>query len=163
MQQLSFPKPLLSRDLVGRARELEQLGGALHRAAAGRPQFVLLSGESGVGKTRLCRAFLRQSRVQHSLFFWGRALPQDQAVPFGLFLDALRRSFDHSASPLLLPDQSLMPSFAFLVHLLPELAGHFPGLATSSQDGLLAPTLRQPCGGQGGIQPSGSDHRWFPG
>jgi predicted ATPase len=90
MEQRSSPKPLLSRDLVGRARELEQLGESLHRAAAGRPQFVLLSGEAGVGKTRLCRAFLEQSREEHSIFFWGSALPQDQEIPLGLFLDAFR-------------------------------------------------------------------------
>jgi DNA-binding CsgD family transcriptional regulator len=143
MQQISTPKPLLSRDLVGRECELEQLGEALHRAKAGHPQFVLLSGESGVGKTRLCRAFLHQSREQHPLFFWGRALPQDQVVPFGPFLDAFRRSFDGSASPLLLPDQSLMPSFVFLLHLLPELAGRFPDLVTSILDDLLAPARRQ--------------------
>src|SRR5690242_8573746 len=122
MQQFSSFKPLLARDLVGRACELEQLSQALHHAAAGRPQFVLLSGESGVGRTRLCREFLDQSREQHLLFFWGRGLPQDQAVPFSLFLDAFRRSFEGSASPLLLPDQSLVPSFVFLVQLLPELA-----------------------------------------
>jgi DNA-binding CsgD family transcriptional regulator len=144
MQQMSPPRPLLARELVGRAGELEQLGEALHRAAAGHPQFVLLSGESGVGKTQLCRAFLDQSQEQLPLFFWGRALPQDQAVPLGPFLDAFRRSFDRSASPFLLPDQSLMPSFAFLVHLLPELAGRFPELATSTQDELPAPARRQP-------------------
>src|SRR5712691_10519442 len=144
MQELSSPKPLLSRDLVGRERELEQLSQALHRAAAGRPQFVLLSGESGVGKTRLCRAFLQQSREQHTLFFWGRALLQDQVVPFGLFFDAFRRSIDLSASPLLLPDQSVVPSFAFLLHLLPELAARFPGHAKSIQDDLPAPAQWQP-------------------
>src|SRR6266699_1044393 len=143
MQQISTPTPLLSRDLVGRERELDQLGEALHRAAAGHPQFVLLSGESGVGKTRLCRAFLHLSREQHPLFFWGRALHQDQAVPLGPFLDAFRRSFDRSASPLLLQDESLVPSFAFLLHLLPELAGRFPALATSMLDDLPAPARRQ--------------------
>jgi len=143
MQHISSTMPLLSRDLVGRAGELEHLGEALHRATAGRPQFVLLSGESGVGKTRLCRAFLDQVREQHPLFFWGRALPQDQVVPFGPFLDAFRRSFDGSASPFLLPDQSLIPSFAFLLQLLPELTGRFPELATSMQDELPTSARRQ--------------------
>jgi predicted ATPase len=143
MQQLSSPKPLLSRDLVGRVRELEQLDEALHRAATGRPQFVMLSGESGVGKTRLCREFLQHSREQRTLFIWGRALPQDQTVPLGLFLDAFRRSMDGSDSPLLLPDQSLVPSFAFLLYLLPELAERFPDLATSMHDEQATPGRRQ--------------------
>jgi predicted ATPase len=123
MQQTLPIKPLLCRDLVGRERELEQLSEALHRATSGCTQFVLLSSEAGLGKTRLCRAFVQSKQVHPALRFWGRALPQGQAIPFGPFLDAFRRSLDSSASPLLLPDQSLVPSFAFLVHLLPELTG----------------------------------------
>src|SRR6266496_5380148 len=143
MQHTLPIQPLLCRDLVSRERELEQLSEAWHRATSGCTQFVLLSSEAGLGKTRLCRAFFQSKQVHPALRFWGRALPQSQAIPFGPFLDAFRRSLDSSASPLLLPDQSLVPSFAFLVHLLPELAGRFPDLATSRQDDLPAPAWRQ--------------------
>jgi Cdc6-like AAA superfamily ATPase len=39
--------------MVGRAAELEALLAAYSRAAAGSPQVVLISGEVGIGKTRL--------------------------------------------------------------------------------------------------------------
>lgn len=46
-----------SPDFVGRARELAQLTEVLEAAAAGEPGFVLIGGESGVGKSRLVTEF----------------------------------------------------------------------------------------------------------
>jgi DNA-binding CsgD family transcriptional regulator len=43
---------------VGRVPELEILAGELEIARSGRPRFLLLTGESGVGKTRLIHQFL---------------------------------------------------------------------------------------------------------
>src|SRR5205807_2925149 len=47
--------PMASRavDLVGRRAELSWLRERLRLAAQGSPQCVLLSGEAGIGKTRL--------------------------------------------------------------------------------------------------------------
>jgi predicted ATPase len=45
--------------LVERATQLKNLALALDRAAQGRGQTVLLSGEAGIGKTSLLRAFAR--------------------------------------------------------------------------------------------------------
>src|SRR5688572_2567020 len=44
--------------LVGRTRELAQLGELLRRAASGRPTVVALGGDAGSGKTRLLQEFL---------------------------------------------------------------------------------------------------------
>src|SRR4051812_28205282 len=41
------------RPFVGRARELEELRASLDDAAAGRGRLVLVTGEPGIGKTRL--------------------------------------------------------------------------------------------------------------
>ena len=46
--------------LVGRARELEVLTAAWRRASAGQGATVLLSGEPGVGKSRLLHEFLHR-------------------------------------------------------------------------------------------------------
>jgi eukaryotic-like serine/threonine-protein kinase len=45
--------------LVGRAAELEQLMSAYAEAMAGRPQVVLVRGDSGIGKTALVEHFVR--------------------------------------------------------------------------------------------------------
>ncbi len=53
-----------SSGLVGRGHELQVLRERLERAAEGRGGLVLLSGETGVGKTRLVGEFLEEARCQ---------------------------------------------------------------------------------------------------
>src|SRR5712691_1590107 len=43
-----------SAPLIGRRLQWQQLQAAWHKAAEGHPHLVLLSGEAGIGKTRLC-------------------------------------------------------------------------------------------------------------
>src|SRR5579862_9814223 len=43
---------------VGRAAEVELLGGSLASAAAGRAQVILIEGPAGVGKTALVEQFV---------------------------------------------------------------------------------------------------------
>ncbi|MGH2917368.1 MAG: ATP-binding protein, partial [Solirubrobacteraceae bacterium] len=50
-----------SPTLVGRVRELEQLDGALAGAFDGRGGLALLTGEPGIGKTTLARAFAERA------------------------------------------------------------------------------------------------------
>ncbi|HEX6797587.1 MAG TPA: AAA family ATPase [Ktedonobacterales bacterium] len=47
-----------SATLIGRQRTWERLYEAWHRAAAGEPGFVLLTGEAGIGKSRLAEELL---------------------------------------------------------------------------------------------------------
>jgi hypothetical protein len=55
----SAPAPLLATaPLVVRAYEWARLEEAWQQALAGRPHFVLLSGEAGIGKTRLAEELL---------------------------------------------------------------------------------------------------------
>src|SRR6266705_1005043 len=120
-------KPLLCHELVGRDQELQELGEALLRATAGRPQLVILAGEAGLGKTKLCRVFMEASQGQRTLVLLGQAILQDQTMPFGPFLDAFRRYFETPAGTLLLHDRTLQANFAFLQRLLPQLAPFLPG------------------------------------
>jgi predicted ATPase len=63
---------------VGRSVELRRLLEARSRAAAGRGQAVLLSGDAGIGKSRLVRE-LRPSRP-HTLL-WHRCSPEHALSP----------------------------------------------------------------------------------
>ncbi|GHO82168.1 SARP family transcriptional regulator [Dictyobacter formicarum] len=59
IQPIVHPKPLpVSPTLIGREREWKQLHDVWQRALFGGPQFVLVTGEAGVGKSRLAEEFL---------------------------------------------------------------------------------------------------------
>lgn len=50
--------------LVGRERELSELGDCLGKALRGERQIVFITGEPGIGKTALAEAFQRQAVVE---------------------------------------------------------------------------------------------------
>ena len=51
--------------LVGRKAEWAKLAAAWQRAAAGHPSLLLLTGEAGVGKTRLLEELLERAAIDH--------------------------------------------------------------------------------------------------
>jgi DNA-binding CsgD family transcriptional regulator len=53
---------VISPDMVGRVAELDELRSAHHVVADGQPLTVLLSGEAGVGKSRLVTEFAAEAR-----------------------------------------------------------------------------------------------------
>jgi len=62
------PLPAATPTLIGRKREWEQLQDAWHRATGGGSHFVLVTGEAGVGKSRLAEELLlwaSQQGVDH--------------------------------------------------------------------------------------------------
>src|SRR5919108_2448767 len=77
---------------VGREADLRQLGQTLSRAAEGQGGVVLISGEAGIGKTRLCHEFRQRFRTQAGSSLLGRAAPEEAAIPFAALADALRRA-----------------------------------------------------------------------
>lgn len=68
--------------LVGRDGELGILGRHLAAAAAGSGRTVLVSGEPGIGKTRLAAEVAHRARGQGLRPVWGRCRETEGAPPF---------------------------------------------------------------------------------
>ena len=61
----------LGGPFVGRKRVVQRLGEQLVRRDEGRPGMIVVSGEAGVGKTRLLEEFAIQASEQGALTLWG--------------------------------------------------------------------------------------------
>jgi DNA-binding CsgD family transcriptional regulator len=82
--------PQSSIPFVGRDDALKRLDAALALAAAGEGSVVLVYGEAGIGKTRLCEQAGQAHRSRGGLVLVGRATPEETAIGFGPIADALR-------------------------------------------------------------------------
>ena len=76
-------------DLVGRDEELELLLRRWSRAKAGEGQVVLLSGEPGIGKSRLTAALLEAIASEPQV---DCAISARRSIPTALFIRPLARS-----------------------------------------------------------------------
>jgi len=81
---------VFSARIVGRTAELSLLDSAYARAETGELAFVLLSGEAGIGKTRLVREHAARVHARGGLVLVGESIQLgDVSLPYGPFLDAL--------------------------------------------------------------------------
>ncbi len=76
---------------VGRHEECQRLGRALAEVARGRGQVLLMSGEAGVGKTRMLQELLAKARQAGSTVLTASAYEVESRRPFGPWIDALRQ------------------------------------------------------------------------
>lgn len=74
--------------LLGRDPELVVLRRALDDARAGAPAFVIVSGEAGIGKTRLLAELIELARSTDCLTLSGRAAEFERDLPFAVIIDA---------------------------------------------------------------------------
>ena len=92
--------PAAKMPFVGRREEMAALEDEFARAAAGEFRVVLLSGEAGVGKSRLSRELLARHPEAAGMF--ARAHPLGVTAAFGVWaeaIDPLLRDRPNSASP----------------------------------------------------------------
>ena len=102
---------------VGRAAALDLLNAALTRAAAGHPSAVVVSGELGVGKTRLVREFLAQA---DAVAFAGGCVPVvGEPLPYAALTQALRRN----RSGVVTQELARSPELARLLPDAPDTPG----------------------------------------
>jgi DNA-binding CsgD family transcriptional regulator len=74
---------------VGREEELQTLRACLEKAAQGVGHMVAITGELGIGKTRLAEAFLDLAQVQGAVVLRGRWYESKEMPPYIGFAEAL--------------------------------------------------------------------------
>jgi DNA-binding SARP family transcriptional activator len=127
------PPILREVPLVGRQGARAEVMEAVEAALAGAGGLLLLSGEAGMGKSRLLREVASGASWRGAQVSWGRGREDAAALPFG----ALREALAAALSPLrarqladLLPANSLhilsmlLPQIAELLPDVPLLAAH---------------------------------------
>ncbi len=77
-------------DLVGREKTINQLADIMAGAKVGSGKAVVLSGETGVGKTAVINETCSQAERSGFLVLRGRCLYQDMPVPFFPYISAIR-------------------------------------------------------------------------
>ncbi|HEY6277971.1 MAG TPA: ATP-binding protein, partial [Streptosporangiaceae bacterium] len=75
--------------VVGREAELARLDEALTTALAGAGRAVFLTGEPGIGKSRLTRETADRARSRGALVAVGRAVPAGASTPYRPLAEAL--------------------------------------------------------------------------
>jgi DNA-binding SARP family transcriptional activator len=124
--------PVAESPFVGRDLELAQLNQAWNAARAGGAHLVLLSGEPGIGKSRLALELGRRIRAEGHAVASARAYEAAGRLPWGPVIDLLRS--DALRSHI---DTLGTVWRAELARLLPELLETSPP-PTPSQSGDLA-------------------------
>lgn len=114
---------------VGRGRELAALQAALAAAGRGEGGVALITGEPGIGKTRLALELMQLARTRGWQVFFGRAYETEGAPPYLPFAEAVR---DHVRTcPLDALEAQLAAGAAEVAVVAREVLGRFPRLADS--------------------------------
>jgi len=118
MQILALPCPAL----IGRANDLAALHLLVDQAGKGQGGVALISGDAGIGKTRLIAETTAYAASHNVLHVQGNCFPADVASPYAPVLDLLRFLFEQypwTRSFALAPQvvEAFQPWFS---HLFPE-------------------------------------------
>jgi DNA-binding CsgD family transcriptional regulator/tetratricopeptide (TPR) repeat protein len=117
------------KGFFGRKAELEILNCAFRNVTGGRVQAVFVTGEPGIGKTRLAEEFARFAESNGALVAWGKWQDGEQMAEFGVWKKILRCVLQ--SCDLFRQELGLDSALAELSSLLPEIRDTIPGLETT--------------------------------
>ena len=132
--------------LVGREEEIQQFALGWQQAKAGKGSGMLLSGEAGVGKSRLVQVIREQAQADQAQRIECRCLPYYQSSAFYPVIDHLQRllgwtredtaeqklnKLEHVLEPYSLPLHEIVPPIASLLSV--PLAERYPELNVTPQ------------------------------
>ncbi len=116
---LARNKPIVCPVLIGRAADLTALYVLVDQAKRGEGQVALISGEAGIGKSRLVAEAKAYAASQGFIPLQGNCFQTDSAFPYAPFLDLLRSYF--SSSSLVTGHHDLAPFAQELSQFLPDV------------------------------------------
>ncbi len=105
--------------LVGRQSDLKQLHELWARAQQGHGHLALISGEPGIGKTRLAREVMVYAQLNGAVVLTGGCYEYEAATPYLPFVEALR-AWAEAQSPEALRDK-LGAATPEVAKLVPEI------------------------------------------
>jgi len=123
MRQTGVVGEVLCPVLVGRRPEIQTLESALAGALAGHGGCAVITGEAGIGKSRLIRELAQMAADRQVLVATGRAVPASTSAPYRPVTEALLQLLRRRPVP---DDPSLAPWLPHLTALLPGAVADDP-------------------------------------
>ena len=111
--------PIRCPILIGRTAELSALRLLVDQTRDGKGQTVLVSGEAGIGKSRLVTEARTYAAAQGFLLLQGQCFPTDRSCPYAPLLDLVRSHLATSSREEVVTEMGSLASA--LSPLLPDL------------------------------------------
>ena len=113
---------------VGREEETQELRSGLASAISGQGKIVLLTGEPGIGKTRMAEELATYARLRNAQVLWGRCHERAGQPSYWPWVQAIR-SYVHSKDLQALASD-MGSGAADIAQVVTEVRDRLPGLVT---------------------------------
>ncbi len=120
-----YAPPVVCPRLIGREAHLAALDRALEQAQAGAGRTIVISGEAGIGKSRLLAELTTHTHGQNMLVLRGACFETDRALPYAPLLDLLHVLAAESPAAR---GEVAGGDIGELRALLPDPAAHLPNV-----------------------------------
>lgn len=122
----ALPQRFAEAVFVGREREMQALWNSLEATATGQGRLVFLSGEAGIGKTRIAMEFATAACTRGARVLIGRGMEESGAPPFWPWAQIVR-TYLATHDPQVIRT-AMGRGAADIAQVIPEVKEHVPGL-----------------------------------
>lgn len=134
----SLTQPVVCPVLVGRGAAIAMIDRLIDGLSAARAQVLLISGDAGIGKSRLVGEIRSRAVARRATLLQGACFPQDRSCPFAPMLDLVRAHFADRATALAPSAGALFPLPLDLVECSADPAPFPAGDAAQQQRRMFA-------------------------